>query len=79
MELIFCIKPLGLFTWKPKCSFMVDFDMMFIALLYGLGGLDLDREAICMCYTIQAILVLCVTCVLTMMVVCGDISMHDYC
>jgi hypothetical protein len=79
MELIFCIEPIGFLTLKPKSSFMVDFDMIFITLLYGLEGLDLNREAVCMCNTFQAIFVLCVTCVLTMMVVCGDISMHDYC
>jgi hypothetical protein len=76
MELILCS---GLLTLKSKCSFIVDFDMIFIALLYGLRGPDLDRKAVWMCYTIQVIFVLCVTCVLTMMPVCGDIRMHDYC
>jgi hypothetical protein len=37
--------------------------MIFIALLYGLGGPDLDREVVCMCYTFQAIFVLCCMCV----------------
>jgi hypothetical protein len=79
MEFIFCIEPIGFFTLKPKCSFMVDFDMIFITLLYGLEGRDLDRKAVCMCNIFQAIFVLCVTCVLTVMVVCGDINMRDYC
>jgi hypothetical protein len=64
MEFIFYIEPIGLFTLKPKCSFMVDFNMIFIALLYGLGGPDLDREVISMCYTIQAIFcIMCYMCV----------------
>jgi len=43
---------------------MVDFNMIFIALLYGLGGPDLDREVISMCYTIQAIFcIMCYMCV----------------
>jgi hypothetical protein len=35
-----CIKPIGPFTVELKISFMVDFDIVFIALLYGLGGLE---------------------------------------
>ncbi len=37
------------------------------------------QKAIWMCYIIQVIFVLCVICVLTMMVLCGDIRMQDYC
>jgi hypothetical protein len=36
-------------------------------------------KAIWMCYIIEVIFVLCVICVLIMMVVCGDIRMHDCC
>jgi hypothetical protein len=64
MKLIFCIKPIGHFNLKPKCSFMVDFNMIFIALLYGLGGPNLDREAVWMRHTIQAIFcIMCYICV----------------
>ncbi len=52
--------------------------MIFIALLYGLG-FDPCRGAVWMCCIIQAIFVLCVICMLTIMVVCGNIGMHDYC
>jgi hypothetical protein len=45
--------------------------MAFIALLYGLGH-DSNRGAIWMCYIIQAIFVLCVICMFTIMVVCDD-------
>jgi hypothetical protein len=54
------------------------FDMIFIALLYGLG-FDPCRRAVWMCCIIQVIFVLCVICMLTIMVVCGNIGMHDYC
>ncbi len=74
-----CIKPIGLFMLKPKCSFLLDFDMIFIALLYGLEGLDPYRSVVWMCYIIQIIFVLCVICMLRIMVVCDDIGMHDYC
>jgi hypothetical protein len=47
---------------------MVNFNMIFIALLYDLG-LDLDRGVVGMCSTIQAIFVSCVICMLTIMVV----------
>jgi hypothetical protein len=39
-----CIESIGLFTLKPKYLFMVDFDVVFIELLYGLEGPDLDRR-----------------------------------
>jgi len=58
---------------------MVDFDMVFIALLYGLGGPDPCRGVVWMCYIIQVIFVLCVICMLIIMVLCGNIGMHDYC
>ncbi len=74
-----CIKPIGLFTLKPKCSFLLNFDMVFIAFLFRLGGPDPYRGAVWMCYIIQVIFVLCVICMLRIMVVCGDIGMHDYC
>jgi hypothetical protein len=32
-----------------------------------------------MCCIIQAIFVLCVICMLTIMVVCGNVGMLDYC
>jgi hypothetical protein len=57
---------------------MVDFDTIFIALLYGLG-FHLDRQEVWMCCIIQAIFVLGVICMLTSMVVCGNIGIHDYC
>jgi hypothetical protein len=34
----FCIQPTSLFTSKPKCPFMVDFHMVFHALLFGSKG-----------------------------------------
>jgi hypothetical protein len=38
--------------------------MIFIALLYSLGGPNLDREAVWMCYTIQAMFcIMCYMCV----------------
>jgi hypothetical protein len=45
--------------------------MIFIALLYDLGP-NSDRGAIWMCCIIQAIFVLCVICMLTIMIVCDD-------
>jgi hypothetical protein len=35
-----CMEPIGPFTLKLEFSFMVDFDMMLIGLLYGLEGLQ---------------------------------------
>ncbi len=37
----------------------------------------MNKGAVWMCCTIQAIFLLCVICVLTMMVVCDDIRAHD--
>jgi hypothetical protein len=34
------IRPIGPFTLKPKCSFMVNFHKAFHALLFSLGGLN---------------------------------------
>jgi hypothetical protein len=52
--------------------------MVFIAFLYGLR-FDPDKGAVWMCCIIAAIFVLCIICKLTIMVVCGNIGMHDYC
>jgi hypothetical protein len=57
---------------------MVDFDMVFIALLYGLG-FEPNRGVVWMCCIIQANFLLCVICMLTIMVICGNVGMHDYC
>ncbi len=73
-----CIKPIGLFTLKSKCSFMVDFNIVFIKLLYGLERLGPSTWMMLMCYIIQDIFVVWIICVLTMMDVCGDIRMHDF-
>jgi len=35
-----CIEPIGPFTLELEFSFMVDFNILFIALLYGLRGLE---------------------------------------
>jgi len=50
---------------------MVDFNMIFIALLDDLRP-NSDRGAIWMCCTIQATFVLCVICMLTIMVGSDD-------
>jgi hypothetical protein len=72
-----CIKPIGVFILKSKCSFMVDFDIVFIKLLHGLERLGPSTWMMWLCYTIQDIFVVCIICVLTMMDVCGNIRRHD--
>jgi hypothetical protein len=53
--------------------------MVFITLLYGLERPDPNTGMMWMCYIIQDIFLVCIICVLTMMDVCGNIRMHDYC
>jgi hypothetical protein len=56
---------------------MVDFDLVFIKLLYGFERPGPSTWMMWMCYTIQDVFVVCIICGLTMMDVCGNIRMHD--
>jgi hypothetical protein len=58
-----CIEPIGFFTLKPKCLFMVNFDVVFIALLYGLEGLDLDRRRFRCVILFKLFCIMCDMCV----------------